>query len=266
MKCHKCGGQQEERKECKYCGAILVRFNKTEPSSASHSITGKKSAGPFVRIFRVFGFISLACLIVVLILLLRTPSTPRIVITPEDVQKAEAKVKSFQSSIQEGRPDTLQMNESELNGWLSTNLALNQPQGSETSRPQDSGEADPAIQAGELPLNSAELEQAQSSVHDVKAGLDDDSVRLYASFDFHGKDMLLELNGRVFVQDGYLRLAPTGGKLGSLPLPAAALQRILYQVFDSPQNKEKFKLPPEIQNITIENGQLIVSTQQPPLP
>jgi len=73
--------------------------------------------------------------------------------------------------------------------------------------------------------------------------------------------MLLELDGRVFVQDGYLRLAPAGGKLGSLPLPSAALQRILGQIFDSPQNKEKFKLPPGIQDITIRNGQLTIASQ-----
>jgi hypothetical protein len=73
--------------------------------------------------------------------------------------------------------------------------------------------------------------------------------------------MLLELDGRVFAQDGYLRLAPTGGKLGSLPLPSAALQRLINQIFDSPQNKEKFKLPPGIQDITIKNGRLTVASR-----
>ena len=214
MKCPKCGGQQDDARECRYCGAILTRLHKTE-SIPPNSMSGKKSASLFVRVFRVFGWASIACLIIVLILLMRTPSTPRIAITPEDVQIAEEKVQSFESSMRNGRPDTLQLNESELNGWLNTNLALNQPHESETSQPQDLGEeADPARKITE-PLNSAELEHAQSSVHDVKARLDEDSVKLYASFDFHGKDMLLELNGRVFVQDGYLKLAPTGGKLGS---------------------------------------------------
>jgi hypothetical protein len=261
MICPKCGGQQEEGKECKYCGVIFARLHKTGSAPDPNSMTGKKSVSLFVRVFRVFGWASLACLITVLILLLRTPSLPQLVITHEDVQEAEAKVQSFQSSMREGKSDTLQMNERELNGWLSTNLALNRPHESETSRSQDLGEAVDQGRKADEPMNSAELERAQSSVHDVKAKLDEDSVKLYASFDFHGKDMLLELDGRVFVQDGYLRLAPISGKLGSLPLPSAALQRILGQIFDSPQNKEKFKLPPGIQDITIRNGQLTIASQ-----
>jgi hypothetical protein len=260
MKCPKCGGQQDDTRVCRYCGEILARLHKTE-TIPPNFISGKKSSSLFVRVFRVFGWASLACLIIILVLLMRTPATPLIAITPGDVQKTEEKVQSFESSMRDGRPDTLQLNEAELNGWLSANLALNQPHRSETSRPQDLEEtADPAGKITE-PLNSAELDQAQSSVHDVKAKLDEDSVKLNASFDFHGKDMLLELSGRVFVQDGYLKLAPTGGKLGSFPLPSMALQGILNQIFDSPQNKEKFKLPPGIQNITIRNSQLTVSYQ-----
>jgi hypothetical protein len=257
MICPKCGNQQNEGPECKHCGVIFARFHKTEPASGPKPMADKKSAGPLVRVFRVFGWASLACLIIILILLLRSPSPPQIEITPEDVENVEAKVQSFQSSMREGKQDTLQMNESELNGWLSENLALNRPNRADTSRPQD---PDPAKKADE-PLSSAELQQAQSSVHNVKAKLDEDAIKLYASFDFHGRDMLLELDGRVFVQDGYLRLAPTGGKLGSLPLPSAALQRLINQIFDSPQNKEKFKLPPEIQDITIKNGRLTVASQ-----
>jgi hypothetical protein len=261
MKCPECGGQQDEGKQCKYCGAIFARLHKTKSTPDPHSMTSKKPTSLFARIFRIFGWVSLACLVIILILLLHTPSPLQIIVTPEDVQKVEAKVQSFESSIRDGRPDALQMNESELNGWLSTNLALNRPLGAETPQSQDLSEAvDPARKADE-PLSKAELQQAESSVHDVKAKLDKDTVTIYASFDFHGKEMLFELNGRVFVQDGYLRLAPTGGKLGAFPLPSTALQHILSQIFDSPQNKEKFKLPPGIQNISIENGQLTVSSQ-----
>jgi hypothetical protein len=75
----------------------------------------------------------------------------------------------------------------------------------------------------------------------------------------HGMDLSLELDGRIEVQDGYVRLQPTGGKLGSLPLKAAMLQSVVDRLFDSPENKEKFRLPPHIEEMSIENGKLIVT-------
>jgi hypothetical protein len=262
MICPKCGSQQDQGQECKHCGVIFARFHKTDLVPAPDPLVVKKSAGPVIRVFRLFGWIILACLIIILILLLRTPSPPQIEITTDDVENADVKVKSFQSSMHEGRQDTLQMNESELNSWLSANLALNQPHGSDRSQPQeDPDSADKPAKTADEPLTSDELQRAQSSVHDVKAELAEDSIKLFASFDFHGKDMLLELDGRILVQDGYLRLAPTGGRLGSLPLPSAVLERIMNQIFDSPQNKEKFKLPPGIRDITIKNRRLTVASR-----
>ncbi len=173
---------QNEGKQCKYCGATFARLHKTEPVTNPNPMTGKKSASLFVRVFRVFGCISLACLMIVphsyccgygFAAADRNP--------PRRCAKAEAKVQSFQASMREGRPDTLQTGERqpELNGWLGANLVLNQPRGSESSRPPDLASAiDPARKADE-PLNNAELQQAESSVHDVKAELDEDTVKAY---------------------------------------------------------------------------------------
>jgi len=47
--------------------------------------------------------------------------------------------------------------------------------------------------------------------------------------------------------------------LGSLPIPQMALNRAVQGLFESPQNRENFKLPPEIANIQVENSQLAIS-------
>src|SRR6202008_640642 len=65
----------------------------------------------------------------------------------------------------------------------------------------------------------ATLEQVQSSVKDVKIDMERDLVKAYVIFDFHGKDLSLELEGRLGTQDGYIKFEPVAGKLGSLPLP-----------------------------------------------
>jgi hypothetical protein len=87
-------------------------------------------------------------------------------------------------------------------------------------------------------------------------GLVGDRVRAYVVFDFHGKDMSLTLEGRLRVVDGYLILEPTRGMLGSLPLPPGTLDGAVKRLLESPENKEKLRLPPEIRDIRVTNGQL----------
>ena len=67
------------------------------------------------------------------------------------------------------------------------------------------------------------------------------------------------MEGRVQVKDGYLHLEPSAGKLGSLPIPRFVLGRAVQRLFESPENREKFKLPQEISDIRVENSELVIS-------
>jgi hypothetical protein len=78
-------------------------------------------------------------------------------------------------------------------------------------------------------------------------------------FDFHGKDLSLELDGHLGSQDGYLKFEPVAGKLGSMPLPQSTLDSAVQKMMASPENREKLKLPPDISDIQIQNGQAVVS-------
>jgi hypothetical protein len=264
MNCPKCGYQQEEGPECLRCGIVFARFraetvppiSKTESGTAASA----KPIGPLRRLYRVFRWVGLALLILALFLMLRTSPPPSIEATPEAAKRAEAKIEEFQSSIGQGVEQRLEMDEAELNGWLSDNLALNKPAGSGPALPQTQESLiDLAKTAtGGRSVPREELEQVQSSVRDVKIELLEDALRIYTLFEFHGKDLSLELEGRPVVNDGYIRLEPTSGKLGSLPLMAGTLKSVTDRLFDSPQNREKFRLPPDIQDIRIEQGQLII--------
>jgi hypothetical protein len=260
MICPKCGFQQEEGPECIHCGVIFARLRRAEPSAVTPVETGQPQASLFVRSYRIFRWVCLVGLIIALfglILILRTSPPPQIPISSYATERAESKVREFKSTISQGSPGQLQMNESELNGWLAANLAINRAQRSEASSPQalDSAAADPES------LSDADIEEAQSSLRDVKVQLEEDSLKLYAIFDMRGKNLSLELDGRPLVEDGYLKMDLTGGKLGSLPIPSLALQKLANRIFDSPQNKEKFKLPPGIQDMRIEDGQLRVISE-----
>jgi hypothetical protein len=201
-------------------------------------------------------------LVVVLILVPSQP--PPVSYTPDQAKQAEAKVQDFQVSAQVGRAGSLAMDESELNGWLGQNLAL---KGAERiASPPAPRSAESALLLAKKALApeaaaAPELQQVQSSVRDVKVGLHDDLMTVYVAFELYGKSLSLELAGRPEVQDGYLRFEPTSGRLGSLPLLAGSLRGTVDRLFSSPANKEKFRLPPQIQDIRIEQSQLIVSTR-----
>lgn len=89
--------------------------------------------------------------------------------------------------------------------------------------------------------------------------MDGDLVKAYVVFDFHGKDMSLELDGHLATEGGYMKFQPVAGKLGSLPLPQSTLDSAVEKLMSSPENREKMKLPNDISDIQIANGQAVVS-------
>jgi len=220
----------------------------------------RAAGGYFLRFYRVFRWISLAVLLLAIVLILRTSEPPTIVIPPNAVHLAEDKIQQFESAARRGAENRLELDQPELNGWLIANLALKKDGGSGpvTSQTQGSLIELAKTAAGGRTIDDVSLQQAQSSLRDIKVELRDDLLHLYAIFDLHGMDMSMELEGRLTAQDGYLRLEPTGGKLGSLPLMSGTLQAVADRLFTSPENKEKFKLPPYIQDVRIEGGNLIV--------
>jgi hypothetical protein len=99
----------------------------------------------------------------------------------------------------------------------------------------------------------------RSNVRDVKVQLIDDRVKAYVVFDVHGKDMTLQLEGRLGAQNGYLRFEPLSGEIGSLPIPQSTLESAVQRLMDSPENREKLKLPSEISDLRIQNGEVVAS-------
>lgn len=197
-------------------------------------------------VYRIFTWGTLALLILTIALALRKSPPPRIQSDPQAAERLQAKLGELRQAREAGQPYTLRMQEAELNGWLSSNLALT-PSPDTQPRPQAGPQAEPTI------------EQVASNVRDVKIALVEDRVRAYLVFDFHGKELSLELEGRLAARNGFLRFEPLGGKFGSLPLPDSALRNAVERLVDSPENRDNFKLPPEIADVRVANGELLVS-------
>jgi hypothetical protein len=74
----------------------------------------------------------------------------------------------------------------------------------------------------------------------------------------HGKDLSLELNGHLHAENGYLKFEPVSGKLGSLPPSQSRLDSAVSRLMSSPENRENLRLPPDIADVQIVNGQAVV--------
>jgi hypothetical protein len=97
----------------------------------------------------------------------------------------------------------------------------------------------------------------RSNVRDVKLELTQDRVKAYVVFEVYGKDLTLLLEGRLGAENGYLKFQPISGRMGSFPISQSTLQAAVQHLMDSPENREKLKLPSEIADLRIENGEVV---------
>lgn len=223
-------------------------------------------AALFKKLYRIFSWVTLASLLLTIGLVLRTSPPPKIPNDPKAAARAEQKFEAADATRASGLPAQVQLDRTELNSYLAQNLQMQSPApGAPSSSPSPgmnrTGNAAPANdpKAGIGGSDQPTLDQVQSSVKDFKIDMDGDLVKAYVIFDFHGKDMSLELDGHLRADNGYMRFDPVSGMLGSLPLPQSTLNAAVERLMSSPENREKLRLPNDISDIQIVNGQAQVT-------
>jgi len=253
--CPKCGVDQQGEVECLRCGIVFAKYKiPALPVQASQETSDpieivSPQCNRIGRLFRVVPWISLAMTLgTVLAILRQAPALP-IQSDPQAADRVAEKMALLQQSIQTNRAVNIALSEAELNQWMRDNLAI--------------ASAHHAQQAGlSVPAGSAAtVEEVQSALKDLRMNLAGSQLRAYALFHIYGKDISLQLDGTLETRDGYVRLTPTAGKLGALPIPQTILGHVVAQLFESPQNREKFQLPPQVQSIRVENSTLVITPQ-----
>ncbi len=225
----------------------------------------------FKTLYRILSWGATAGLLLTLVLVLRKSPPPDVANDPAAASRAEQKFAAADQAKAAGQPAQVQLDSTELNSYLQQNLQTEgSPQPSTAvpapapasegvpvaASPSDSNAGPLAALSGN---DGATLEQVQSSVKDVQVDMDGDLVKAHVIFDFHGKDLSLELDGHLGSQDGYIKFVPVAGKLGSLPLPQSMLDAAVTKMMASPENREKLKLPSDINDIQIQDGKAVVS-------
>jgi hypothetical protein len=284
--CPKCGEARQGGTYCLRCGIIFERYRPRDPRFAggpgdeapvdsppanesldegspprSEAAIGVQPllSSSFLsrlrRVYRVGRFLVVGVLGVVLILILWTASPPRVASDPGAPRRLEQKLERFQAESRLGLSPKLRLNESEVNSWMRTNLAL-------AARSAPGPKASSGRSSSSVNLDSPtslSAEEVQSNVRDVQVHMQGDRMTAYVLFDLYGKDLSLTLEGRLSVEGGCLRLSPTRMMLGSLPIPQATVERAVASLFDSPENRERLRLPPHIRDLRVENGELVVA-------
>ena len=255
LTCPKCGFEQGDGPECLRCGIIFSKFKQPAPAveEATSTIVDTESQpaapGLLSRVFRILPWISLILSICVMLLILRQAPPLSIQTDPQAADRVAEKMAQLQMAVQASQPHAVILNEAELNQWMRDNLAI--------------ASAHQAQQAGIPAPNKSEpsVQEVQSALKDVRMNLMGNQLRAYALFALYGKEISLQLDGTIETQRGYIRLKPTSGKLGSLPIPSSTLNYVVHQLFNSSQNRDKFQLPPQIESIRIENNTLVIATR-----
>jgi hypothetical protein len=215
----------------------------------------------FKKAYQVLSWLSLVGLIVVILLVLRKSPAPDVPNDPNAAARAEQKLQAADLARAAGRPAQVALDRTELNSYLAENLQVEGarvPVGVDAvgGKPRP-----PSVPAGGAPASDPEptLEDVQSSVKDVKVDMVGDVVKAYVLFDFHGKDMTLELDGHLTTEGGYIKFEPISGMLGSMPLPQSVLNSAAEKMMASPENREKLRLPPDVGDIKIEDGHAVMT-------
>jgi hypothetical protein len=247
VQCPKCGFEQEGGVECNRCGVIFARASQPQrqpPDPVQAPVVDKgQSISVLGTVYRRVRWIILAGLLLVFALILRQDTPPVVDEDPRAGESLQLKLRNLQQPSTGARSQSLRLNEAEINTWVKSNLAL-----APENPPQDTS-----------PQGTPTVEEVQSNVRNVMIVLLDDRLRAYVVFNLYGKDLSLTLEGRLRVENGYLRFAPIAAKLGSLPLPQATIDRAVERLFESPENLEQFRLPPEIADLRVENSELVLS-------
>jgi hypothetical protein len=226
-------------------------------------------------IFRLVRWTTYGGGLIALVLVLRKAPPPLIDTNPQAAARVEQKFEQVEQAVSSGQPATMRMDQTELNSYLVSHLdiapgpAVGAPSlngtpsatTNSTPSPNSAPTSDSAAAAMPLPngTSAEQIDQVRSAVKDVKVELIEDRARAYVVFDFHGRDMTLQLEGRLGAEDGYLRFEPVAGQLGSLPIPQSTLEAAVRRLMESPENREKLKLPDGMSSLKIENGEVVAS-------
>ena len=222
----------------------------------------QRKTSPLRLAWRIVRWASYVFSAITLVMMLHRVEPPAIETSPEAAARVEGKFAEVERTTLSGHEATLRLDETELNSFLGMYLnvgphtANSVPKVSRvtvaTGLPNTTGTFTAAPDAGGA-------EHPQSNVRDIKIQLIEDRARAFVVFNMLGKNLTLQIEGKLGTTGGYVHFEPLSGQLGTLAIPQSALEAAVKQLLESPENREKLRLPVNIADVRIENGEFVAT-------
>lgn len=203
-----------------------------------------------VTFYKVFRWIALVVLILVIFMFLRRPAPPSLSMTPaeakQQAQSFDQKLNELAAAHARGENAEAHFTSDEITAAI-LQQAADPPSNANSSATQKSPELTPNSQVPE-----------NASIRTVGVDFHGNEVTGQFIANLYGKDVYITISGRLGSKDGYATFDPTSFKVGDLVIPTSLVNDALQKKLAEPENREKLKLPDFIQSVRVENGELVV--------
>ena len=190
----------------------------------------------------LIGFVALSgvSLVVLTVLILRKAPPPVVRLDPAGAAKLEAQMREARDTAGQSAPQTLRIDEGALNSFLVSHLPPEPDTAGRHNKDSDDDET--------------------ATVRDVRMSLSGDTVHFYVVLGIRKRDVSVEMTGKLKTQNGYFEFLPSEGRIGTLPIPRSAIEKIFERVMNSPEGRNALlRLPQNVKELHIEGGQLIMT-------
>jgi hypothetical protein len=184
-----------------------------------------------MKLSRVISVSILVLAVSAILMALQSPSATQVPVSAQDAKSFDEKIMPLEHAHQQGANQVAHITESELSSKLQQSL-------------------------DEIPPDRGAVVLKAASVH-----LEGNEFVGVFTLDASGKELYLSMTGTLGVVEGRLEIQPTSGQLGRLPIPGIAFRRLLRRQFDTPETRERLRLPDFIKDVRVENGELVVESQ-----
>lgn len=160
----------------------------------------------------------------------RVPPLPEVRIDAASAQRFDEAFEQATAVAQSGIPSVVRANEVEVNTKLQQLLQRDR--------------IDPQ-------------KAASNVLKDLRIKLIEDRVKAYILLTSNGRNIELQLTGRIHSTNGEVLFEPESAAIGSLPIPKSKIRAAAAQLADAPGSPLKYKLPSNICDIHVEDGKMV---------
>jgi hypothetical protein len=208
--------------------------------------------------------ISVATLVVSLAALFLVLKKPQPVAPAQSPAAAAANVESLEKKLEQleqpkdpgQAPAQVRFNSDEITAALAqaaASIPANVPATSPGTAPQTSSGVPTSLPSSP----DAVIGEGEPQVKDYKVNFDGDVARGQFVTQIGGKDVYVTLAGHLGSKDGYATFDPTEFKVGDLNVPLSLISGALQKKLT--EQRDRLKLPDEVGDIKVENGQLVAT-------